>query len=63
MMRIESRGALKGVSHAAFANPDGNFAMVLTNAGADRAVRLRLSGLEAEAELPADSVVALTWAD
>jgi glucosylceramidase len=60
--RIESRGALKGVSHAAFANPDGSCALVLTNAGADRAVRLRLSGLEAEAEIPADSLVTLTWA-
>jgi glucosylceramidase len=59
--RFESRGALKGVSHAAFANPDGSRAMILTNAGADRTVRLRLSSLEAEIELPADSVATLTW--
>jgi glucosylceramidase len=59
--RFESRGALKGVFHAAFANPDGSRAMVLTNAGADRTVWLRLCGLEAEVDLPGDSVVTLTW--
>jgi O-glycosyl hydrolase len=59
--RIESSGEFKGVSHAAFLNPDGAMAAVLTNAAAERKILLRLSGREAEVRLPADSVTTLTW--
>ena len=58
--RIESRGTLKGVSHVAFLNPDESCAMVLTNAGSDRRVCVRLSGVETGVDLPGDSVVTLT---
>ena len=59
--RIGSEGVLENVSHAAFANPDGSTAVVLTNAGAERKVRLELAGRMAEVALPADSVATLTW--
>ena len=59
--RIESSGNLEGVSHVAFANPDGGIAAVLTNAGADKKALLRMSGMEAEIGLPNDSVTTLTW--
>jgi glucosylceramidase len=59
--RIESSGELQGVSHAAFANPDGSTAVVLTNTGAERKAELRLAGSSAEVMLPADSMVTLTW--
>ena len=59
--RIGSEGVIEDVSHAAFANPDGSTAVVLTNAGAERKVRLELAGRVAEVALPADSVATLTW--
>ena len=59
--RIESSGSLERVSHVAFANPDGTNAVVLTNAGAEKKALLRLSGREAEVNLPAGSMVTLTW--
>lgn len=59
--RIESRGTLEGVSHAAFLNPDGSCAMVLTNAGPDRMVAVQTSGREAQVGLPGDSVVTIMW--
>ena len=59
--RIGSEGVIESVSHAAFANPDGSTAVVLTNAGVERKVRLELAGRMAEIALPADSVATLTW--
>jgi glucosylceramidase len=59
--RFDSQGELDKVSHAAFANPDGGKVVVLTNSGAERMVRLQLAGMMAQATLPADSVVTLTW--
>lgn len=59
--RFESEGNLEGVSHVAFANPDGTRAVVLTNAGVERTARLRLAGRVADVALPADSITSLTW--
>jgi len=59
--RIASEGIIENVSHAAFANPDGSSAAVLTNAGPEKEVRLHLAGRMAEIALPADSVVTLAW--
>lgn len=54
--RIGCRGTIKKISRAAFLNPDGSYAMVLTNAGPERMVRVRLpSAWEAEVVLPSDS--------
>ncbi len=59
--RFESEGGVDGVSHVAFANPDGTSAAVLTNAGAARTARLQLAGRTAEVALPEDSITSLTW--
>jgi glucosylceramidase len=59
--RFESEGNLEGVSHVAFANPDGACVAVLTNVGTDRIARLRLAGSDVDVALPADSVTSLTW--
>jgi glucosylceramidase len=59
--RMESAGDLAGVSHVAFANPDGTKAAVLTNAGAARKIVLRMRGMEAEVSLPDNSITTLTW--
>jgi glucosylceramidase len=59
--RIESRGTLEGLSHVAFSNPDGGSVLVLTNAGPERTVPVRIESLETVVDLPGDSVVTLTW--
>ncbi len=59
--RIGSYGNLQGVSHVAFANPDGGEAVVLTNAGSERKVLLRVAGAETEVNLPNNSITTLTW--
>jgi glucosylceramidase len=59
--RLESSANLEGVSHVAFANPDGTKAVVLTNAGPQRKATLRMSGMETAVNLPADSITTLTW--
>lgn len=59
--RVESCGTLEGISHVAFANPDGSKVVVLTNWGAHRRLRLRISGREAEVNLPTHSISTLTW--
>jgi glucosylceramidase len=59
--RFDSQGHLENVSHVGFSNPDGSSAMVLTNAGPEKRVRLWMARMMAEAVLPADSVTTLTW--
>lgn len=59
--RFESEGGPEGVSHVAFANPDGTFAAVLTNAGVERTSRVELVGGAVEVALPKDSITTLTW--
>lgn len=59
--RFESEGGVDGVSHVAFANPDGTCAAVLTNAGPERTVRVQLAGRIVDVGLPRDSVTSLTW--
>ena len=60
--RIGCGGTIKKISRVAFLNPDGSYAMVLTNTGQERTVRVRLpSAWEAEVVLPSDSLVTLRW--
>jgi len=59
--RFDSLGDIAGLSHVAFANPDGGKVVVLTNPGAARTARLRLGDMMAGAALPADSVTTLSW--
>jgi glucosylceramidase len=59
---IASRGAIAGVEHVAFANPQGDYVLVLTNAGTEgREIRCRFDGKAADVSVPADSVVTLQW--
>lgn len=59
--RIASSGDIEGVSHVAFANPDGGTAAVLTNRGPARQITLRLTERETAVNLAADSVTNLSW--
>ncbi len=58
---IASKAHLPGVEHAAFANLDGRFALVLTNQGDHRGVDCQFEGKRIHVELPRDSVVTLQW--
>ena len=58
---IESTGAIDQLAHVAFANPDGRMAMLLTNAGPDRVVRIVQGSRMAEVALPAHSLTNLSW--
>jgi len=58
---IESSGTIDKLAHVAFVDPDGRKSMMLTNAGADRIVRIRNGGHMAEIVLPAGSVTNLSW--
>jgi glucosylceramidase len=60
-MRIDSTGDIGGVSHVAFANPDGGNALVLTNRGSEKQISVRVLGNEALVSLPGDSISNLTW--
>jgi glucosylceramidase len=59
--RIQSSGDIEGVSHVAFANPDGRATIVLTNPGPARQITLRLAERESAVSLPPDSITNLTW--
>ena len=56
-----SDGGASGVAHVAFLNPDGRKGLMLTNAGAERIVRVRNGGRMAEVTLPACSLTNLSW--
>ena len=60
-LRFDSQGQVEKVSHVAFAHPDGSQALVLTNTGAERKIRLRLADMAAEVTLPEASVLTLSW--
>ncbi len=61
---LGSEGAGPGVDHLAALNPDGQYALVLTNpTTAARPLRLRLGAAAAELTLPPDSVSTLTWGE
>ncbi len=52
---------MQGVEHVAFANPDGQKVVVLTNAGAAKTVVIKLADKMAELALQADSVSSLSF--
>jgi glucosylceramidase len=54
-------GAVNGVSHAGFRNPDGSFVVVLSNRGQEKQVQLLLGSKTLDIELPAESVHTLQW--
>jgi glucosylceramidase len=59
--RFQSQGGPEGVSHVGYRNPDGSRAVVLTNLGPERSVRLRLGAMTATTLLGADSLTTVTW--
>jgi glucosylceramidase len=60
-LRFDSQGQIERVSHVAFTHPNGSYAAVLTNTGAERNIHLQLAGMAAEVVLPEASVLTLTW--
>jgi len=59
---VESEGEITNVQHVAVMNPDGQFAAVLTNNGkTPTTVQLRDGSSAVKVDLPADSVMTLTW--
>jgi glucosylceramidase len=59
--RIDSSGEVEGLSHVAFAHPDGRTTVVLTNKGSARHATLRLADRETSVALAADSITNLLW--
>lgn len=59
--RFDSEGTLVGVSHAAFANPDGTNTLVVTNSGPAQVAIVRTGRLQAEMNLGADSLSSWLW--
>ena len=59
---IGSRGDVLGVDHVAVANPDGSYALVLTNTGSSsQTVELRFGKVATPVNLAPDSVATLNW--
>ncbi len=58
---IASHGELNNIDHVAFQNPDGSFALVLTNRADQQAVRCRVGQQALEVTLDSGSVTTLTW--
>jgi glucosylceramidase len=59
---IGSEGEVANVQHVAVVNPDGRYAVVLTNSGkAATTVQMRDGSSVVEVDLLADSVTTLTW--
>ncbi|HKC13474.1 MAG TPA: glycoside hydrolase family 30 beta sandwich domain-containing protein [Vicinamibacteria bacterium] len=60
---VASHGGPEAVAHVAARNPDGGYALVLTNAAAAaQRIELRLGPLATEVSLLGDSVTTLKWA-
>lgn len=59
--RIESQSALKDIHHAAFENASGERVLMITNPGVARSVDVRLGRMQAKVDLPADSIVSISW--
>jgi len=59
--RFESSGTLEELDHVACENPDDGKVLVITNRSNSRHINLQMNGWVAEAEIPADSLVTLTW--
>jgi glucosylceramidase len=63
---ISSSGATEAAkgspSYVAFRNPDGGYALVVANPGAERPVKVQVGGNCLEFKAPADSVHTLEWA-
>ena len=59
--RIASQTAVAGLRHLAVENPDGTFALVMTNPGEAKDLRLVVAGQQLSFSIPRDSVATLAW--
>lgn len=58
---IATSGAAPGIEHVAFANPEGDYVLVLTNQGDEREIECRFQGKSLPVKLPRNSVITLQW--
>jgi glucosylceramidase len=58
---IATKADQAGIEHVAFANPDGGYVLVLTNAGDERDVECRFEGKALPLKLARNSVLTLQW--
>lgn len=61
--RVESAGGPSAVQHVAYidANAGSRTVLLLTNSGKTTTARIQVGGVEADVELPQDSLVTLSW--
>jgi glucosylceramidase len=59
--RFDSESALTGISHAAFANPDGTRVLVVTNSGPAQTATVQMGAMQADVALDKDSVTTWVW--
>ena len=59
--RIASHTDASGLRHLAVENPDGSFALVVTNPGEAKDLRVVVAGQQLSFSLPRDAVATLTW--
>ena len=60
--RFDSESALTGISHVAFANPDGTRVLVVTNSGPAQRTTVQMGAMQADIALEKDSVTTWVWA-
>jgi glucosylceramidase len=58
---IATRGSQSALEHVAFANPEGDYVLVLTNQGNEREVNCRFEGKFLNLKLPKNSIVTIQW--
>jgi glucosylceramidase len=59
--RFECKSEVRGLEQVGFVNPDARKVLILTNAGAEQRVSLRLGDATAEVSLAPDSLTTLVW--
>jgi glucosylceramidase len=59
--RFDSHSTLTGISHAAFANPDGTRVLVVTNSGPARIATVQMGTMQADITLDEDSLATWVW--
>jgi glucosylceramidase len=59
--RIASEADASGLRHVAVENPDGSFALVMTNPGEAKALRIVCAGQQLSISLPRDSIATVAW--
>lgn len=58
---ISTQGTLPGIEHIAFANPGGDYVLILTNQGEEREIDCRFEGKSLTLNLPRNSIITLQW--